>query len=420
MKQRIDVATAPIQAQVVISGSKSITNRALLLAALSRGVSILSGVLFSDDTWAFIRGLQALGVHIVVDSQNLTCEVSGCNGRFPAKQAVIACDKAGTAARFLLAACAGMSGYYEFDADPQLRKRPLASLLAILVQQGMRCEQVSMPLQMQGNGALLGGEIVVPNEESSQFVSALMMMAPFATQDMIVTIPETMRRSYSDMTAAMMHDFGVRVLRPSPWVYTIPVPQYYQARSYVIEPDFSTASYFFAAAAVTQGQVTIPGMNRDRTYQGDSQFLTVLEKMGCRVLSDKLGLTVIGPAELSGVDVDMHSYSDVFMSLAAIAPFANSPTRIRRIGHTRLQESDRISAMCRGLSVLQITVEEESDGLTIYPGAPKAGVIDSYQDHRIAMAFSIIGLRVAGIEIEGAECVAKTCPLFFEQWAALV
>jgi 3-phosphoshikimate 1-carboxyvinyltransferase len=217
----------------------------------------------------------------------------------------------------------------------------------------------------------------------------------------------------------MMADFGVLVRRIHSGRFTVPIPQRYHARDYRIEPDFSTASYFFAAAAVTGGRVTIQSVNRKASRQGDVEFLTVLEKMGCHVDESAAGLTVQGPADLQGVSVDMRHYSDTFMTLAALAPFAKTPTSITNIGHARKKESDRIAVMRTELQKLHVKVEEGQDWLRIYPSDPQPATIDSHNDHRIAMAFAIIGLRVAGIHILDAECVSKTCPDFFQMWETL-
>jgi 3-phosphoshikimate 1-carboxyvinyltransferase len=202
--------------------------------------------------------------------------------------------------------------------------------------------------------------------------------------------------------------------------FSVPAPQRYTPCDYVVEPDLSTASYFFAAAAVTGGQVTIQAVDRKISKQGDVRFLKVLEKMGCEVIEHPDGLTVKGAAVLQGVSVDMQHFSDTFMTLAALAAFAVTPTTITNIGHTRLQESNRITVMRKNLENLNIKVEEGEDWIKIYPSTPRAGIVDSHRDHRIAMACSIIGLRVAGIEIDGAECVTKTCPDFFVLWESLL
>jgi 3-phosphoshikimate 1-carboxyvinyltransferase len=422
MKQLIHTIKTPIQASVIIPGSKSITNRALLLAALAEGVSEILDMLISDDTLAFVEALHELGIAVQLDEEARSCIVAGCGGHFPKREASIWCNDAGTVSRFLLAACAASSGAYQFDATDQLRSRPIAPLLRALAAQGVKfipenAEQ--MPLTMIGKEGLPGGELEIPGEETSQFISALLMVAPFAKSTMTLITQDIVSRPYVEMTCAMMADFGVMVRRMHNARFSVPPQQRYTARDYVVEPDMSTASYFFAAAAVTGGEVRIQPIDRSHCKQGDVAFLTVLEKMGCIVTETESVLKVKGPQVLQGVNVDMRDFSDTFMTLAALAPFAATPTTITNISHTRHQESNRITTMRRELEKLQVKVEEGPDWIKIYPSEPIKGVIDSHQDHRIAMAFSIIGLRVDGIEIENAECVAKTCPEFFTLWHAL-
>jgi 3-phosphoshikimate 1-carboxyvinyltransferase len=422
MKQSIRAATAAIRASVHIPGSKSITNRALLLAALAEGVSDITDILISEDTLALVKALQALGIDIAIDEGALRCKVTGCKGKFPVKEASVWCADAGTVTRFLLAACAASSGVFHFDASARMRERPLAPLLKILCAQGARTlpdDAVKMPFTLNGVEHLRGGEIEVAGGETSQFISALLMAAPFAKHAVMLKIHDAMASPYVEMTCDMMADFGVLVRRMHQARFSVPLPQAYQARDYVVEPDISTASYFFAAAAVTAGEMTIQPVNRALSKQGDIEFLNVLEKMGCKVTESAAGLKVEAPRVLQGVSVNMRNFSDTFMTLAALAPFADSATTITNIGHTRLQESNRISAMREGLEKIGIKVEEGPDWLKIFPGVPRAAVINSHHDHRIAMAFSVIGLRVSGIEIEGAECVAKTCPDFFKMWENL-
>jgi 3-phosphoshikimate 1-carboxyvinyltransferase len=411
MKQLIHTIKTPIQASVIIPGSKSITNRALLLAALAEGVSEILDMLISDDTLAFVEALHELGIAVQLDEEARSCIVAGCGGHFPKREASIWCNDAGTVSRFLLAACAASSGAYQFDATDQLRSRPIAPLLRALAAQGVKF--------MIGKEGLPGGELEIPGEETSQFISALLMVAPFAKSTMTLITQDIVSRPYVEMTCAMMADFGVMVRRMHNARFSVPPQQRYTARDYVVEPDMSTASYFFAAAAVTGGEVRIQPIDRSHCKQGDVAFLTVLEKMGCIVTETESVLKVKGPQVLQGVNVDMRDFSDTFMTLAALAPFAATPTTITNISHTRHQESNRITTMRRELEKLQVKVEEGPDWIKIYPSEPIKGVIDSHQDHRIAMAFSIIGLRVDGIEIENAECVAKTCPEFFTLWHAL-
>lgn len=418
----IRVADAPIQARLIIPGSKSMTNRALLLAALADGVSEISEMLISDDTLTFVNALHHLGIMIQLDKSTRSCIIGGASGRFPRDQATIWCGDAGTVARFLLAACAGSPGSYRLDASEQLCKRPIASLLRALATQGVKISPetaMQMPFTVIGTDGFDGGEIEVDASETGQFVSALLMVAPFAKKPLLIKTEDQVGMSYIEMTCEMMADFGVLVRRMHSGRFSVPTPQRYYGRDYVIEPDFSMASYFFAAAAVTQGKVTIQRVNPTTSRQGDAEFLVVLEKMGCRVIEDETGLSVQGPAELRGVSVDMRHYSDTFMALAAIAPFAKTPTSITNIGHVRKKESDRITVMRTELEKLQVKVEEGKDWLKIYPSQPQPATIESHNDHRIAMAFAIVGLRVPGININNAECVNKICPDFFEMWDKL-
>jgi len=422
MKQLIRHRIQPIQARVLIPGSKSMTNRAMLLAALADGVSEITGILVSDDTLAFAQALHELGVRVHLDQANCACIITGNAGRFTKKSTVIWCAESGITARFLLAVCASSAGVYHFDGNEVLCNRPIATLLEVLRRQGIETDPSDvkqMPLTLIGVDGLAGGEIEIDGSESGQFISALLIAAPMARVTMDITTKNVVSNPFVEMTAAMMAEFGVLVRRLPQGRFIVPVPQKYKARHYQVEPDLSTASYFFAAAAVTAGQVTIQPVNLNLSKQGDAAFLKILAKMGCEIISTTTALTVKGAVELRGVNVDMRDYSDTFMTLAAIAPFAKSPTTITNIAHTRRQESDRITAMRNGLEKLGVKVEEGSDWIKIHPSTPVAGTINSHHDHRIAMAFSIIGLRVAGIVIENSECVSKTCPQFFQLWESL-
>ena len=409
----IPCARSPIDAKVCIPGSKSITNRALLLAALAKGVSLLEHVLFSDDTVTLMAALRVLGVKLEINETSGIVKVTGCSGKFPCRHANIDCRDAGTVARFLLTACTNQIGKFKFDGSMRLRERPLSDLIQVLRLQGASISSESLPLTIENKHILNGGNRFVSSHISSQFLSGLLMIAPYCKTEVILNTEHLVSEPYVDMTCAMMRAFGVEVMsdRKS---WKIEANQCYQARNYRIESDFSSASYFFAVAAVTGGKITLSHMKRENSLQGDSAFLDVLEKMGCTVESNHENISVIGPSRLKGIEVDMHHISDTMMTLAAIAPFADSPTRIVNIGNTRVKESDRIAAMANNLRRLNVRVDEEAAALTIYPGTPSSGVIETYQDHRIAMACSLIGLKVSGIVIDDASCVSKTFPEFFK------
>lgn len=411
-------ARAALDARVVVPGSKSITNRALLLAALAAGESSLAGVLAADDTFAFAAGLRSLG--FTISETGDEWRVSGAGGRVPAQEAHVYCAEAGTAARFLLAACAAGKGLYHLDAAPQLRRRPVALLLDALRCQGARTQPPDaehLPLTLEAHG-LSGGRLRLPGATSSQFISALLMAAPLARAPLTIDVEGLISKPYVDMTIAMMKQFGVAAERDGHRTFRVS-PATYRARRYAIEPDASTASYFFAAAAVSGGRVQVVGLHREGCLQGDIRFLDALGAMGCEVSDAPDGVIVAGPAALSGLTVDMSDISDTFMTLAAIAPFANSPVTMTGIANVRLKESDRIAAMESNLSRLGISTQSGPDFLRVFPGTPHAGHIDPRSDHRIAMSFAVLGLRAPGVVIDDPGCVSKTCPAFFDLWAAL-
>lgn len=393
MQKEIRLATGPIGGRVKIPGSKSISNRALLLAALRQGTTILQGILKSDDTEACIVALKTLGLSIKdLDPETLSVTRQGAF----ASKVSIDCRDAGTVSRFLVPILAAEGGEYHVYGSKRMSERPMKPLFDVLIAQGVKIEYLEkpgfLPITMHSKG-LKGGAIDVDSKDSSQFVSGLMMAAPFS-----FTTPGLEKKPYVQMTRKMIKDFS------SP---------------YQIEPDASTASYFAAAALLTAGEVFIPGL-RQGMLQGDIRFLAILEKMGAGIAFNMEGVKITGQKILQGLgEIDMTGFSDTFMTLAAIAPFANRTTTIKGLRHTRLQESDRVAAMAEGLTCLGAQVETTDDSIMIYPGTLHGGVIDSHNDHRIAMSHALIGLRIEGVIIDGAECVKKTCPNFFELLEAL-
>ncbi|MDF2530378.1 MAG: aroA, partial [Gammaproteobacteria bacterium] len=336
-----------IDAQVAVPGSKSMSNRALLLAALAKGYSRLEGVLFSEDTLAFAEALVELGLKLNINFKHNLVEIEGQAGLFSNKlNANIYCKDAGTATRFLIPVCAAAPGNYHFSASPRMSGRPIKALLKVLEQQAARfqfeAQDYRMPFNMQSFG-LKGGKVSVDIEESSQFLSGLLMAAPYAQKPMVLGSSQVLdQKTYVHMTVKMMAEFGISC----DWIdnKTLAVPQgTYQARQYQIEPDASTASYFFAMAAITGGKMHVPNLSKD-SKQGDIRFLNVLERMGCKVYEEQGGISLIGPGQLKSVgNINMTGYTDTFMTLACVAVFADSPTTICGLAHTRLQESDRIT-----------------------------------------------------------------------------
>src|SRR5665647_367224 len=266
--------------------------------------------------------------------------------------------------------------------------------------------------------ALAGGRLRLPGDTSSQFISALLMAAPLARAPLELTVDGLVSRPYVDMTLAMMAQFGVETERRGHEQFRV-IPAAYGGRDYSVEPDASTASYFFAAAAASGGRVKVLGLRRGGCVQGDLRFLDVLEAMGSTVSDDPDGIAVAGPTTPAGLTVDMGDISDTFMTLAAVAPFASSPVTMTGIANVRLKESDRIAAMETNLRRLAIRTESGPDFLRVYPGTPAGGHIDAHGDHRVAMSFAVLGLRAPGVVIDDPACVAKTCPSFFELWTGL-
>jgi 3-phosphoshikimate 1-carboxyvinyltransferase len=418
---------APLEAQVRVPGSKSLTNRALLLAALAHGLTRLTHALASDDSRHFITALRQLGFNINSSADETTLEVAGCGGELPTARAELFVGNAGTAARFLTALLTLGLGEYVLDGEPRMRQRPIGDLVLALRQLGAQVEpayglppadvrRLAPPLRVHAAG-LPGGMCRVAGDISSQFLSGLLMVAPYARAPVTIEVDGVLfSKPYVDMTLRLMADFGVGVERDGYRTFRVTPGCYLAQPEYPIEPDVSAASYFFAAPAIVGGRVRVIGLSRT-SAQGDVGFVDVLARMGCQVSDGRDWLEVARrPGDrLSGVDIDMSDIPDTAMTLAAVAPFAESPTRIRGIESARVKESDRVAAMVTELRRLGVQADEHPDGLTIYPAVdPHGAAIRTYRDHRIAMAFSLVGLRVPGVVIRDPQCVSKTFPDYFE------
>ncbi len=403
---------------VSVPGSKSMTNRALLLATLAEGRSKLDSVLFSDDSRHFLKCVEDLGFETVVDEANRYIEVAGLGGPVPKKEANIYVGSAGTAARFLAAYLGCSEGQYYIDASPQMRMRPMAPLLRALESVGaeISCteEPEHFPMEIIGHG-ITNHHITVNIDKSSQFLSALLISGCLSKSDLHIHIVGRHGMAYIQMTVDMMRRFGVCVEQISDREFLIPAGQSYKAQDYHIEPDVSAAAYFWAIAAVLGISVTVTDIHFD-SLQGDLEFVRILEKMGCQVEDTADGITVTGPEKgrLKGIEVDMHSCSDQAITLAAIAPFADGPVRITGISHIRAQECDRIAAIADNLNAMGVCVEEEAGSVTIHPGRIHGAKIQTYNDHRVAMGFAITGLRVPGTTILDPLCCRKTFENYFE------
>jgi 3-phosphoshikimate 1-carboxyvinyltransferase len=417
----------PLNATVRVPGSKSLTNRALLIATLADGTSRLTNALFSDDSRYFAKALQTLGFALTLDETSHEMQITGLGGQIPAQKAELYIGNAGTAARFLSAFLTLGHGEYILDGEPRMRERPIGDLVEALTQLGATVSPLSRRERAGGEGKLItppltitasglpGGKTTIAGDISSQFLSALLMVAPYAQNPIVITLSTKLNsKPYVDMTIAIMQDFGVEIQRNGYQQFTIYPKHYLPLINYSIESDASAASYFFAAPAICGGTVRVENISRC-SKQGDMAFLDVLTQMGCTVTEAENSIQVTGANTLHGVDVDMRDIPDTAQTLATIAPFAASPTRIRGIASARVKETDRVAATCAELARFGVKVEEHPDGMTIYPCEKfNAATIQTYNDHRMAMAFALIGLRVPGVTIENPGCVSKTFPNFFD------
>ena len=405
-----------LNATVRVPGSKSLTNRALLIASLANGTTHLSNALFSDDSRYFAKALQTLGFDVLLNEVNHSMTVTGLGGKIPATKAELFIGNAGTAARFLSAFLTLGNGEYILDGESRMRERPIGDLIDALNQLGVVLEATNNcpPVEIFAKG-LSGGKTTIAGNISSQFLSALLMVAPYAQSQIEVTLSTDLNsKPYVDMTIAIMKDFGVEIERQGYSQFTIHPTSYSPLSAYAIESDASAASYFFAAPAICGGTSKVENISR-KSVQGDIGFLDVLQQMGCTITESDNSIQVTGTSELHGIDADMRDIPDTAQTLAAVAPFASSPTRIRGIASARVKETDRVSATCTELKRLGVQVEEYEDGMTIHPCQTfKPANIQTYNDHRMAMAFSLIGLRIPGITIENPACVSKTFPNYFE------
>jgi 3-phosphoshikimate 1-carboxyvinyltransferase len=428
-----ELAITPLTKQpsatVTVPGSKSITNRALVLAALTSPGCTVHDALRSEDTEVMVDCLRRLGFTVTTDwaahsvevFRNTSVEVIDDDEWIPTGRADLFVGNSGTTVRFLTAMLALGEGTYRLDGIPRMRERPIRDLLDALTQLGVdvrsEFDNGCPPVTLNARG-LHGGRVRIKADVSSQFLSALLLVCPCARGDTVIEVDGTLvSEPYVKMTLAMLDRFGLNIEEQGTGRYRIPGRQKHGVVSYPVEPDASSASYFWAAAAITGGRVTVSGLNR-KSLQGDVRFVDVLEQMGCRVEECDAGITVHGKP-LHGVDVDMNDISDTVMTLGAVACFADGPTTIRNVGHIRHKETDRIAALATELRKLGAMVEERDDGLTITPRPLTGCAVDTYNDHRMAMSLALIGLKVPGVVIRNPGCVAKTYPGFWQDFQAL-
>ncbi len=413
-----------VNGEIYLPGSKSVSNRALLLSALASGSTTITNLLDSDDTARMVQALADLGTTLHLSGDKQTCEVTGHGGGFPPQERVeLFLGNAGTAIRPLCAALCLGRGEFELSGDEHMRARPIYHLVDALQQVGATIEYVAEPgcppIKIVSTG-LQGGEISIPGDISSQFLTSLLLALPLAEGDSdIQVIGEQVSKPYLDITLDVMGRFGVRARHSDYQQFTVPGNQSYQSPgSFMVEGDASSATYFLAAAAIKGGTVRVHGIGTD-SVQGDTQFADVLEKMGARVSRDGQWIEV-SRGELNGIDMDLNHIPDAAMTVAAAALFANGPTCIRNVYNWRVKETDRLHAMSTELRKLGALVTVGEDYLEITPPTEiRRAVIDTYDDHRMAMAFSLAALGGEPIVINNPECTAKTFPNFFSEFAKI-
>lgn len=421
---QVPTIAGPLNFTVAVPGSKSLTNRALLIAALCDREVRLSNVLFSDDTRHFMDCLINLGFKVESDAKAKTVLIQGNNGVIPKRKAAVNVGSAGTAARFLTALLATSPGEYLVEASPQMAARPMKPLLDALKSLGAQFEFLDrpdcLPFRVKGAGSPEGA-VALEAGISSQFLSALLIVGCLGKTGLEIEIlGEPAAKPYIEMTIRMMADFGVKVETDDFRKFKV-APQCYMGKDYSIEPDVSNACYFWAMAVLTGGSALVKDVPLD-SLQGDLGFLKVLKGLGARIGDKKGGVYIEGPAGgvFPGIEADLSATPDQTMTLAALAPYASSPTVIRNIGLIRFHESNRIAAIINELRRMGIQAKELDDGIIIHPGQPHSAEIETYDDHRMAMAFALTGLKTPGIRIKNPGCTKKTFENYFELFDRIV
>lgn len=411
----IEIKPLPKCAAVVsIPGSKSYTHRALITSSLAEGVSFLTNALRSEDTLYTAQGLEKMGIKITWEKEGV--RVEGQGGSFKKGAENIFLGNSGTSMRFLTALAALREGRTYLDGSARLRERPMGELLKAL--SGLKVKAYALknngcpPIIVESQG-LAGGKVVVKGMESSQFLSALLLVSPYSQRDVVIEVEGHLAsQPYVDMTREVMSVFGVEVLGDFP-VFYVRHGQRYTPQNYLIDGDASNASYFWAAAALTKGRLEVANL-RPESAQGDLKFLELLQRMGCQIRWKEKGIEVQGAA-LKGIEADMNAMPDVVPTLAVLGAFAAGETIISNIEHLRYKESDRVKALANELRKMGVKVAEGRDWLRITGGQVHGAEIETYQDHRLAMSFAIAGLVIPGVKIKGEECVAKSFPDFWDK-----
>ncbi len=408
-----------IRAVIECPPSKSYTNRALVIAALADGEVALERPLFSADTHYMQEALREFGVRVVQEEKAMVVEGSGGVLQVPGKEIYV--GNAGTTMRFLTTFSALAPGTTRITGDKRMQERPLEDLLICLRDMGVNAISINdnqcPPVEIHG-GKVPGGRLQIAGDKSSQYLTSVMLCAPYFQNDTTIEIlGELTSKSYVDITLDIMKTFGVTVENESYKKFHIPSGMKYRPQNYLVEGDASSASYFFASAAITGGEVGMTNLNPD-SVQGDIKFLEVLEQMGCQVTKAPDKITVKGNL-LSGISINMNNMPDVAQTLAVVALFAEGETSITGIGNLRIKETDRIAALATELKRLGAGVEAGDDFLKIRPGQYSGCEVETYDDHRMAMSFAVAGLKIPGVKIKNPECVEKSFPQFFNQFKTL-
>lgn len=413
----------PCHGSVTIPGSKSYTNRALVTAALAHGISRLSAVSLSSDSETMIEGLRLLGVAIHEPSSGVLL-VEGLGGNLQRRAAVFDVGPAGTTVRFLTALCAGIPGAdITLRGTERLHVRPIGELVGALRQAGASIDYLGNegcpPLRIHSTHPLRGGKISIDGSTSSQFITALLLIAPLFREGLTLSVTgERVSTSYLDMTLQSVSDFGLSVTHENYASFHVPAGQSFSSREYMVEGDASGASYLWALAAVSGGNVTVENIN-PRSAQGDARFPLLLEQMGCQIATAPRAITVRGPSRLRPIETDMSLMPDTAQTLAVVAACADGTSVIRGLQTLRVKETDRIAALHTELAKMGVRTEAGPDYIVIHGGTPRGARIATYEDHRMAMSFAVLGATVSGIEIEEPRVVDKSFPTFWETLASL-
>jgi len=408
---------------IAIPGSKSITHRAIIAASLAKGDSLLKYYLKCEDTLYTANTLQELGANLSFEGENL--RISGTGGSLPAASArkELYLGNSGTSFRLLASVVALGHGEFIMTGSPRMLQRPIGALVTAMNQVGVKAECIEQnacpPVLIKADG-IRGGKAQIAGNQSSQYLSSLLLSGPYTEEGIeIEVMGELVSRPYVDITLDVMEQFGVQVERKGYRYFKIPPGQGYQACVFTVQGDASSASYFWAAAAVTGGTVITENVYPFITRQGDVRFLDILERMGCRIEKQDSSVIVRGGA-LSGIEADMSAMPDMVPTLAAVALFSSGTTQIKNVAHLRIKESDRLHAVALEWNKLGARVEETDDGLIIPGSGDFSGAeVDPHDDHRIAMSLAVMGLRISGIKIRDEECVSKSFPRFWEVWDQL-